>query len=112
MKKTVLLIGGIIILLNTVIGGISSSYQQFNVQLVDVSILFTVVLLYNVVESQIADGFRIGLAVLFSITGLIRVILSLSSDEDFKDNWSILLLLVILAFELICFLVSKFLDKK
>lgn len=112
MKKTVLLIGGIIILLNTIIGGISSSYQEFNVQLVDVSVLLTVVLMYNVVESQIADGFRIGLTVLFSITGLIRVLLSLSSNQDVKDNWSILLLLVILAFELICFVVSKFLDNK
>jgi len=112
MKKTVLIIGGIIILLNTIIGGISSAYQVFNVQLVDVSIIFTVLLLYNIVASKIADGFRIGLTVLFSITGFIRVLLALSSHEDIKDNWSILLLLVILAFELICFVVSKFLDNK
>lgn len=112
MKKTVIIIGVVLLLLNTIIGGLSSSYQDFNVELVDVSILLTVVLLYNVVESQIADGFRIGLSVLFSTTGFIRVLLALSSHQDIKDNWSILLLLVILAFELICFVVSKFLDNK
>lgn len=112
MKKTVLIIGGIIILLNTIIGGISSAYQVFNVQLVDVSIIFTVLLLYNIVESQIADGFRIGLTVLYSITGLIRVVCALSSNENVKDNLSILMLLIILAFELICFVISKFLDNK
>jgi hypothetical protein len=112
MKKTVLIIGVVLLLLNTIIGGLSSSYQDFNVKLVDVSILLTLVLLYNVVESKIADGFRIGLTVLFSITGFIRVICSLSSNEEIKDNLSILILLVVLAFEVICFIVSKFLDNK
>jgi hypothetical protein len=112
MKKTFLIIGIVLILLNTIIGALFSSYQEYNVGLVDISIILTTALLYSLVESKIADGFRIGLTVLFSITGFIRVVCALSSNENVKDNWSILLLLVILAFELICFVVSKFLDNK
>ena len=112
MKKTVLIIGVVLILFNTIIGGLLTSYQQINVKLVDVSILLTVALIYNVIESKIADGLRIGLTVLFSITGLIRLIFAFSSNEDVKDNLSIILLLVILSFEVICFVLSKFLNNK
>lgn len=112
MKKTFLIIGIVLILLNTIIGALSSSYQEYNVGLVDISIILTTVLLYSLIESKIADGFRIGLTVLFSITGILRVIFALSSNQDVKDNLSIVLLLIILAFEVICFVVSKFLDNK
>jgi len=112
MKKTIIIIGIVILLLNTIIGGLSSSYQDFNVVLVDVSILLTVVLLYIVVESQIADGFRIGLSVLFSITGLARVGCALVANKEVEDNVSIIILLILLAFEVICFVITKFLDSK
>ena len=112
MKKTFLIIGIVLILLNTIVGVLSSSYQEYNVRLVDISIILTTALLYSLVESKIADGFRIGLTVLFIITGLLRVVFAFSSSENIKDNLSLVLLLVILAFELICFVVSKFLDNK
>ena len=112
MKKTFLIIGIVLIMLNTIIGALTSSYKEFNVYLVDGSLLVTFLLLYILTESKIADGFRIGLTVLFLITGLIRILLALSSEKDIVDNWSILLLLIILAFELICFVISKFLDNK
>ena len=112
MKKAILYSGIILIILNSIIGFMSSGYKQSNVILVDLSLLISIGLIYGVVESKIADGFRIGLTVLFSITGFIRVIVALSSNEEVKDNFSIMILLVILAFEVICFVVSKFLDNK
>lgn len=112
MKKIVLIIGGLIFLINTIIGSIFSSYDDFNVILVDINILITIGLLYFLIDSKISDGFKIGLTVLFSITGLIRVLISFFFSENIKDNFSIIILLFLLALEIICLLVSRYLTEK
>ena len=112
MKKAILYSGLILIILNSIIGFVLPDYKQSNVLLVDISLAISNGLIYGVVESKIVDGFRIGLSVLFILSGFIRVLVAFSSNEDVKDNFSIVILLVILAFEVICFVVSKFLDNK
>ena len=112
MKKTILFIGAILFILNSIIGLMSSSYNQVNVLFVDVSLLLTIGLIYLVFESQISDGFRIGLSFLYSISGFIRILLALFSNAEAKDNISIMIFLVLLSFELICFMASKFLSNK
>lgn len=112
MKKTILIIGIVLIILNTLIGFMSSSYKENNIVLVDLSLLLSTGLIYGLFESKLADGFKIGLTVLFLITGFIRMLVALFSNENVTDNFSIIILLVILTFEIICFVVSKFLNNK
>jgi hypothetical protein len=112
MKKTILIIGILLIILNTLIGTMSSGYQQNNIVLVDLSLILSTGLIYGLFESKLADGFKIGLTVLFLITGFIRMLVALFSNENVTDNFSIIILLVILTFEIICFVVSKFLNNK
>lgn len=112
MKKTILIIGTLLVILNTLIGITLSSYKQYNIVLVDMNLLISLGLIYGLFESKLADGFKIGLTVFFFITGFIRVLVGLFSNEDVKDNISILILLFVLAFEIICFVISKFLDSK
>ena len=112
MKKTILIIGIVLIILNTLIGFLSSSYNESNIVLVDISLLISTGLIYGLFETKIADGFKIGLTVLFFITGILRVFVALYSKEDVKDNVSILILLFVLAFEIICLIISKYLTNK
>jgi hypothetical protein len=112
MKKIILIIGIVLIILNTLIGFMSSSYNESNIVLVDISLLISIGLIYGLFETKLADGFKIGLTVFFIITGFIRMLVALFSNEDVKDNFSIIILLVILTFEIICFVVSKYLTNK
>jgi hypothetical protein len=112
MKKTILYIGTILFILNSLFGLIISSYNQINIILVDINLLLTIGLIYLVFESQISDGFRIGLSFLYSISGFIRILLALFSNIDAKDNMALIFLLLVLAFELTCFVGSKFLNTK
>jgi hypothetical protein len=112
MKNSILYIGGILIIINTALGLILSSYEPFNIGLSDVSILLTALLTYTALKSSMADGFKIGLTVLFSITGLARFICAVVSPEKFKDNFPLLIFLIFIALEGICLVVSNSMKNK
>jgi hypothetical protein len=70
MKNLLLIAGFILIVLNTLIGLMISKYSPFNYLMVDLSLLISTVLIYLFSNSNISDGYKIGLTVLFAITGL------------------------------------------
>jgi len=112
MKNSFLVLGGLLVLINTTIGLIFSSYKIFNMAMADVSILLSTALIYSAYKSAIADGFKIGFTVAFAITGLIRLICSIISAEQFKDNIALLVFIVFLAGEGLCFFVANGLKNK
>jgi hypothetical protein len=98
-------------LLNTSIGLILSIYSPFNYLMVDFSLLISTVLIYLFSISNISDGYKIGLTVLFSLTGLVKVVCCILSSQHFYDNFLILFVLGLISFEVLCFL-SAFAMKK
>ena len=111
MKKLLLIAGFILIVLNTLIGLIISKYSQFNFLMVDLSLLISTVLIYLFSNSIISDGYKIGLTVLFSITGFAKVVCSIVAPQQLKDNLLIVVVLGLISFEILCFL-SAFAMKK
>ena len=111
MKSLLLVAGFVVIILNTVIGFVISSYSPFNYLMVDLSLLISTVLIYLFSNSNISDGYKIGLTVLFVITGLAKVACSILAPPYFKDNYLIVTILGLIAFEIIC-LLSAFAMKK
>ena len=77
MKKLLLIAGFILIVLNTLIGLMISIYSPFNYLMVDLSLLISTVLIYLFSNSNISDGYKIGFTVLFTITGLAKVVCSI-----------------------------------
>jgi hypothetical protein len=112
MKNSILFIGFLIIVLNTVAGLIISGYKPFNMVMADISLMLTVAAMYGSSISKMADGFKIGFTLLFSITGLIRLICSLVSSSDLKDNGIFIAFLVLLAIEAVCIFIGIALKNK
>lgn len=112
MKNSILLIGGIIAFLNTVIGLVASGYSGFNMVFADVSILISTGIIYYLFQSTIADGFKIGLGLVFFITGLVRFLSAVFSSEDIEDNGAVIVFVLILSVEAILLFVSAKLSKK
>ena len=111
MKKLLLITGFIFIVLNTLIGLLISKYSTFNYLMVDLSLLISTVLIYLFSNSNISVGYKIGLTVLFTITGLIKVVCSIASPQHFQDNLLIIVVLGLISFEILC-LISAFAMKK
>jgi hypothetical protein len=111
MKNLLLIAGVILIVFNTLIGLMISKYAPFNYLMVDLSILISTVLIYLFSNTNISDAYKIGLTVLFAITGLIKVVCSIVAPQHFKDNFLIVVVLGIISFEVLC-LMSAFAMKK
>ena len=112
MKNNILLTGVVLTILNTIIGVVLSDYSNFNMVFADVSILTSTGMVYYLFQSTFADGFKIGFTVLFAITGLIRLVCSAVSPEQFADNIAFLVFIIFLALEGLCFFVGKSLKDK
>lgn len=102
MKNSFLVLGGLLVVINTTIGIVISTYEPFNMVMVDVSILFSTALIYKAYSSEMADGFKIGYTVLFAITGLARIVCSVLSPELVNGNIALLVFVTLLAIEGFC----------
>ena len=112
MKNSLLVFGGLLILINTTIGLVFDSYHPINMLFADFSILLTIGIMYSAFNSAMVDGFKIGLTVFFAITGIGRIVCAIASKEHFKNNISIVVFIVLLAIEILCFFVANALKDK
>ena len=87
---------------NTLAGLIISAYKPFNYLLTDLSVILTTTFIFILVSSKIDDGFKIGLSVLFSITGITRFILLVFISQQFENNGLLIGVVGVLILEIIC----------
>ena len=111
MKKLILVVGILLIVFNTLVGLLISIYSPFNYLMVDLSILISTVLIYFFSNSNISDGYKIGLIVLFTMTGIAKAVCCIAAPSHFKDNTFIVIVIGLVVFEITC-LLSAFAMKK
>ena len=111
MKKIVLIIGGLLLLFNTLVGLIISAYEPFYYLLTDLSIALTTALILILVYSRVDDGFKIGLTVFFSITGVIRFLMLLFIPQQWENNVLLIGVAGIILLEIICLSIPVLLKK-
>jgi len=111
MKNLTLVIGGIILLLNLVMGLIFSSYKPFNIGLNSVVIILNTLILYSLGVAQIKDGFKISLSFLFLIAAVIEFILALFVPESFENNVALTMLILLFAGQAILYVIAYFVSK-
>jgi FtsH-binding integral membrane protein len=111
MKNLLLVTGFILIILNTLIGLLISKYLLFNYLMVDLSLVISTSLTYLFANSNISDGYKIGLTSMLTLTGLIKVVCCIITSPYFQNNVLIVTFLVVTAFEILC-LISAFAMKK
>lgn len=112
MHKIVLVIGVILVVLNTFLGLMWETYSSFNMIMVDGSIFLSTLFLAGLYYSSIADGFKIGFTVWFLITGIIRVFCALIMTNSLVENISFFIFLTFLGIEVLCLFVGKVLQNK
>lgn len=111
MKRTALIIGGIALLLNIVLGLLISKYSLFNACLNSVVIIVTTILIFVLNKIEIRDAFRFSLTFFFAFIGFVCFIFGFFSKGTFTDNWPIIADVILLAFEVILLLVTSFVSK-
>lgn len=111
MKNLTLVLGGIILLLNLVIGMIFSAYKPFNIGLNSAVIIVNTLILYSLGVVQIKDGFRISLSFLFLIAAAVEFILALFVPETFENNFSLTMLILLFAGQIILYAIAYFVSK-
>lgn len=111
MKNLTLIIGGIILLLNLVIGMIFSAYKPFNIGLNSAVIVVNTLMLYSLGVAQIKDGFKISLSFLFLIAAAIELILALFVPETLENNVTLTMLILLFAGQIILYAIAYFVSK-
>lgn len=111
MKNLTLVIGGIVLVLNLVIGLIFSFYKPFNIGLNSGVIIVNTLLLYTLGVSQIKDGFKISLSFLFLIAALIEFIMVLFVPKSFENNVTLTILILMFAGQVILFIIAYYVSK-
>ena len=111
MKNLTLVIGGIVLLLNLVIGLIFTSYKLFNIGLNSGVIIVNTLLLYILGVSQIKDGFKISLSFLFLIAAVIEFILGFFVPDTWENNVALTMLILLFAGQVILYIIAYFVSK-
>lgn len=108
----VLLGGFFLIVLNTLSGLIMGSYEISSCLFADLSILMSTILLYYLFMSRISDGFKISMAIVLAVTGVIRLIFMAIMGSEIHNNLFLLLAALILLIEITILFVVSYLSKK
>jgi hypothetical protein len=111
MKNIFTYIGLILILLNSLIGLISSSYSTFNWVTNDVIILLNTVLLSLIANSKQKDGFKISFSFILPIIGLVQLILGTMIENKLEDNYKLIFIICLFVVQLLFVLLGKVFSK-
>lgn len=111
MKNVVLISCILLIILNTITVLVLSSYPWFNYALVDFSILSTAFLILFLFKYTNDDAYRISFVFLFGLSGIIKVWLSLFTDQAWVNNLWILGIFSIFIFEIFILILLKYLRR-
>ena len=113
MNKTILLICGVFAILNLLIGLIVSAYGGINIAVTTMIIILTTVILLGVNGSiRLKDGFKVSLDFIIPVIGLIEYLFALFMPNRFTDNWCLIVILIILAFEALILIGTKSVSNK
>ena len=107
MKYINLAIGLLVVVINSLIGLIFTSYQTFNWLSSDAIIIINVLLLQILFQSKISDGFKVALTFIFPILGLISFILSLKLMCKLENNMLLSGILIILSIQIVLLLITN-----
>ena len=113
MNKTIIWIGGVFAILNLLIGLIISVYGVVNVTITTFIILLTTIILLGVNGSMVLkDGFKVSLDFIIPVIGLIQYLFALFMPNRIADNWCLIVIITLLAFEALILIGTIFISKK
>ena len=112
MKNLILTIGTLFIALNVLTWCILTNYSTLNFVLTNLCIAFSMGIIYVVANCKLAAGFKIGLTVIFILTGIIRFLCVLFAPAVLKNNLFIIIAASVLLIETACLTSTFFVSRK
>ena len=102
----------ILLVINLIACLILSSYGWFNFTITSVCIVVATLLLILVDTIKLKDAFRFSLSFIVAFLFLITLVLGVICPNHFKDNWYLILIVLILGFEIALTVITAFVTKK
>lgn len=113
MNKTILWAGGILAILNVLIGMIVSTIGAFTIITTSIIIILTtVILLWLNGNGSLKDGFKVSLNFIIPLIGIMEYLFAIFMPNRFADNWCLILIFLLLTFENLILLIAKFISNK
>ena len=112
MKKTILILGGLTLVFNVLLGLLLSKYSYFNMGVNCGVIILNTSLLYALYVLNMRNAFRISLSFLFAIFAIIEIILGCLMPQQLQDNGYLIALFVLLFLEITLIVVTNILSNK
>lgn len=112
MKRTILILGGLALIVNVLFGLLLSKYSYFNMGVNCGVIALNTTLLFCLYQFNLRDAFRIALSFMFVIVGLVELILGCFIQQTFQDNGYLIAMIVLLFLEAALIVVTKIVSNK
>lgn len=110
MKQVIVFIGGILLLLNILIGYFN--YDKFNLLLSVGTIVWTTMLLCFTNNKGIKDGFKVSLTLLFMLFGIIEFVLAIFTAKELENNPMLVFLIILFTIQVILLFVINTASRK
>ena len=113
MKKSIILAGVVLVLVNLLMGLIIPAYGCINLVTSTVILVLTAVVLILINgRMSLKDGYVGSLNILIPIIGLIQYLIAIFMPSRFSDNWGLITLLVLIAIEAIILVAANSISTK
>ncbi len=113
MKRTILLLGGLTLIVNVLFGLLLSGYSYFNMEVNCGVIALNTALLFCLYQFNIRDAFRIAFSFLFSFLYIAELVLGCLMPQKLENNGYLIAIIVILFAEIsLCVIVNILSNKK
>lgn len=112
MKKTILILGILALVVNVLLGLLVSKYSYFNMGVNCGVIALNSTLLFCLWQFNLRDAFRISFSFLFSLLGIVDLILGCLMPQKLEDNGYLIAIIAILFVELSLLVITHILSNK
>lgn len=112
MKKTILILGGLALIVNVLLGLLLSKYDYFNMGVNCGVIALNSALLFCLWQFNLRDAFRISFSFLFSFLGIVELVLGCLIPQKLEDNGYLIATITILFIEISLFVITNILSNK
>ncbi len=112
MKKAILILGGLTLIVNVLLGLLLSKYDYFNMGVNCGVIALNSALLFSLWQFNLRDAFRISFTFLFSFLGIAELVLGCRMPQKLEDNGYLIAIIAILFVEIALFVITKITSNK
>ena len=112
MKKTFLILGGLSLIVNVLLGLLLSRYDSFNMGVNCGVIALNTALLFCLWQFNFRDVFRISLSLLFSLLVVVELVLGCLMPQELEDNGCLIAIIAILFVEATLCVITNIVSNK